>query len=179
MEICFPISIELAVREDTFNISVTTTGEQIITKVQERVATCHIKEKMRFALQLPTGTLAIKYDPFSESCQKPSLAHSLDLRSLPIQQEPTMRLFLENVAAAIPDKWQMVGLELDLPMSTIRSIEAEKHVNLQRCCAEVFDRWQKNPTPQRPFCWDTVVKVLQSSAVNEPVLARNISQRFC
>ena len=171
--------IMLAVREETFNISVTTSGEQIVTKVQERVATCHIKEKMRFALQLPTGTLAIKYDPFSERCQKPSLAHSLDLRSLPIQQEPTMRLFLENVAAAIPDKWQMVGLELDLPMSTIRSIEAEKHVNLQRCFAEVFDHWQRNPTPQRPFCWNTVVKVLQSPAVNEPVLARNISQQFC
>ena len=171
--------IMLTVSEETFQILVSTSGEQIITKVQERVATCHIKEKMRFALQLPTGTLAIKYHPFSESCQEPSLAHSLDLRSLPIQQELTMRLFLENVAAAIPDKWQMVGLELDLPMSTIRSIEAEKHVNLQRCFAEVFDHWQKNPTPQRLFCWDTVVKVLQSPSVNEPVLARNISQQFC
>ena len=90
-----------------------------------------------------------------------------------------MLLFLENVAAAIPDKWQMVGLELDLPISTIRSIEAEKHVNLQGCFAEVFDHCQRNPTPQRPFCWDTVVKVLQSPSVNEPVLARNISQQVC
>ena len=171
--------IMLAVREDTFNISVTTSGEQIITKVQERVATCHIKEKMRFALQLPTGTLAIKYDPFSERCQKPSLTHSLDLRSLADEQMLTMRLFQAHVASAIPDKWQAMAIELDLPMSTIRSIEAEKHVNLQRCFAEVFDHWQKNPTPQRPFCWDTIVKVLKSPSINEPVLARNISQQFC
>ena len=79
--------VMLAVREDTFNISVTTTGEQIVTKVQERVATCHIKEKMRF------GTLAIKYDPFSESCQKPSLAHSLDLCSIADEQMLTLHLF--------------------------------------------------------------------------------------
>ena len=171
--------IMLAVREDTFNISVTTSGEQIITKVQERVATCHIKEKMRFALQLPTGTLAIKYDPFSESCQKPSLAHSLDLRSLADEQMLTMRLFQAHVASAIPDKWQAMAIELDLPMASITTIERETQGNLLICFAKVFDHWQKNPTPQRPFCWDTVVKVLKSPTINEPVLARNISQQFC
>ena len=163
-------TIMLAVREeDTFQISVTTSGKQ-------RVATCHINEKTRFAMQLPTGTLAIKYDPFS---QKSTLAHSLDLHSLAEQKELSIRLFQANISSAIPDKWQAVGIELDLPMSTIRSIEAEKHVNLQRCFAEVFDHWQKNPTPQRPFCWDTIVKVLKSPSVNEPVLARKISQQFC
>ena len=155
--------IMLAVREDTFQISVTTTGEQIITKVQQRVATCHITEKMRFAIQLPTGTLAIKYDPFSESRQKSSLlAHSLDPRSLIERQELSMRLFQAHIASAIPDKWQAMAIELDLPMSTIRAIETERQGNLQRF-AEVFDRWQKNPTPQRPFCWDTVVSVKVTS----------------
>ena len=171
--------IMLAVCEETFNISVTTTGEQIITKVQERVATCHIKEKMRFALQLPSGTLAIKYDPFSESCQKPSLTHSLDLRSLADEQMLTMRLFQAHVASAIPDKWEAMAIELDLPMATITTIERERQGNLLICFAKVFDHWQKNPTPQRPFCWETVVKVLKSPTINEPVLARNISQQFC
>ena len=166
-------TIMLAVHEeDTFQILVTTSGKQ-------RVATCHINEKTRFAMQLSTGTLAIKYDPVSKNCQKPTLAHSLDLHSLAEQQELSLRLFQANISSAIPDKWQAVGIELDLPMSTIRSIEAEKHVNLQRCFAEVFDHWQKNPTPQRPFCWDTVVKVLQSDAVNEQALARKILQQFC
>ena len=166
-------AIMLAVREeDTFQISVTTSGKQ-------RVATCHINEKTRFAMQLPTGALAIKYDPFSKNCQKPTLTHSLNLHSLAEQQDLSLRLFQANISSANPDKWQAVGIELDLPMSTIRSIEAEKHINLQRCFAEVFDHWQKNPTPQRPFCWDTVVKVLKSPSVNEPVLARKISQQFC
>ena len=171
--------VMLAVREETFNISVTTTGEQIITKVQERVAKCHIKEKMRFALQLPTGTLAIKYDPFTERCQNPSLAHSLDLHSPADEQMLTVRLFQEHVASAIPDKWQAMAIELDLPMATITTIEKETQGNLLICFAKVFDHWQKNPTRQRPFCWDTVVKVLQSDAVNATELAREISQQFC
>ena len=72
----------------------------------------------------------------------------------------------------------MVGFELDLPMSTIRAIEIERHGNLHSCFAEVFDRWQKNPTPQRPFCWDTVVKVLRSPVIDELELARKISKDF-
>ena len=90
-----------------------------------------------------------------------------------------MRIFQEKLASVIPDKWEDVAIELDLPMATIRVTERERQGNSKRCFAEVFDHWQKNPTPQQPFCWDTVVKVLQSPSVNEPVLARDISQQFC
>ena len=92
------------------------------------------------------------------------------------QQELSVRVFLENVATAIPDKWQMVGIELDLSVSTIRAIEAERHGNVHRCFAEIFDHWQKHPTPQRPFCWDTVVEVLKSPVIDEPELARKIAR---
>ena len=116
-----------------------------------------------------------------ESCseiQKSSSAHPLD--SSPTErQELSLRLFQANVASAIPDKWEDVAIELDLPMATITTIERERQGNFRHYFAKVFDHWQKNPTPQRPFCWDTVVKVLQSPSVNEPVLARNISQQFC
>ena len=116
-----------------------------------------------------------------ESCrkiQKSSSAHPLD--SSPTErQELSLRLFQANVSSAIPDKWEDVAIELDLPMATITTIERERQGNFRHCFAKVFDHWQKNPTPQRPFCWDTVVKVLKSPSVNEPVLARNISQQFC
>ena len=73
---------------------------------------------------------------------------------------------------------KVCGIELNLEMGTIRTIETKTQINVDRL-AEVFDHWQKNPTPQRPFCWDTVVNVLKSPAVNKPVLARKISQQFC
>ena len=92
-------------------------------------------------------------------------------------EELSLQLFLENVASVIPGKWYLMGTELDLRMGTIRAIAAEEQENLQRF-AKVFDHWQKNPTPQRPFCWDTVVKVLRSSDVNEPELANKIAKDF-
>ena len=152
-------------------ISVTYIDDQIITRVPQGV-------KFAMEVQLPNrGSYVIKYDSCRES-QESSSAHPLE-GSPTEQQELSLRLFQANVASAIPQKWEDVGIELDLPMPTICTIERERHGNLRRCFAEVFDHWQKNPTPQRPFCWGTVVQVLKSPAVNEPVLARKISQQFC
>ena len=92
-------------------------------------------------------------------------------------QELSLQLFLENVASVIPDKWQMMGTQLDLPVATIHAIEAEKQENMQRF-AEVFDCWKKNPSDQRPFCWDTVVKVLRSPVIDESELANKIAKDF-
>ena len=116
--------------------------------------------------------------PSAMICRTPQSLKHFSSRDPTEQQELSVRLFLENVATAIPDKWQMVGFELDLSVSTIRTIEAEIHGNLHRSFAEVFDRWQKHPTPQRPFCWDTVVKVLKSAVIDEPELARKIAKDF-
>ena len=156
-----------------FQISVTIIDDQIITRVPQGVGV-----KLAVEVQLPNrGSYAIKYDSCNES-QKSSSTHPFE-GSPTERQELSLRLFQENIAAAIPDKWEDVGIELDLPMSTIRTIESEKHGNLRRCFAEVFDRWQKNPTPQRPFCWDTVIKVLRSPLIDEPELARKIAKDFC
>ena len=161
------------VLSQSFQLSVTIVDDQIITRLPHGVGV-----KLAAEVQLPNrGSFSIKYDSCSET-QKSSSAHPLESASTE-QQELSLRLFQANVASAIPDKWEDVAIELDLPMSTITTIEREKQGNLRHCFAKVFDYWQKNSTPQRPFCWDTVVKVLKSPAVNEPVLARNISQQFC
>ena len=157
----------------SFQISVTIVDNQIITRLPQGV-----RSKLAAEFQIPNrGSYSIKYDSCSVS-QKSSSAHPLD-NSPTVQQELSLRLFQANVASVILDKWEDVAIELDLPMATITTIERERHGNLRHCFAKVFDHWQKNPTPQRPFCWNTVVKVLRSPSVNEPVLARNISQQFC
>ena len=132
----------------------------------------------KLAVELRFDSRTLKYAcEFCGESQQSSSTHPLE-SSPTEQQELSLRLFQANVAAAIPEKWNHVGIELDLKKPTIRTIETEKQ-NLQDRFIEVFDHWQKNPTPQRPFCWDTVVKVLKSPAINEPELARKISQQFC
>ena len=147
-------------------------GEQIITRVPPNVGV-----KLALEVQLPDhdGTHTVEYDSYCES-KKSSSAYPLE--GSPTVRQLSVGLFQANVAVAIPEKWKDVAIKLSLEMSTICSIETETQKNLDRF-AEVFDHWQKNPTPQRPFCWDTVAKVLKSPAVNEPVLARKISKQFC
>ena len=149
-----------------FQIFVTIVDDQIITRVPQVVG-----------VELPNrGSYAVKYNSCSES-QKLSSARPLE-GSPTERQELSLRLFQESIAAAIPEKWQEMAIELDLSMSTIRAIETERHGNLRRCFAGVFDHWQKHPTPQRPFCWDTVIKVLRSPVIDEPELARKIAKDF-
>ena len=156
-------------------VQISVTGsEHIITRDPQNVGV-----KLTLKVQFPNhgGTRTVKYDSCGDS-QKLSSAHPLE-GSPTERQELSLRNFQANVASAIPDKWQAMATELDLPMATIRVIETEEQGNLRRCFVKVFDHWQKDPTPQRPFCWDTVVEVLRSPVIDEPELARNISHQFC
>ena len=152
-----------------------TDSEHIITRVPQNV-----EVKLALDVQFPNhgGTRTVKYDSCGES-QESSSAHAPE-DSPTERQELSLRNFQANVASAIPNKWQAMAIELDLPIATIRVIKTlEKQGNLQHCFVEVFDHWQKDPTPQRPFCWDTVVELLRSPVIDEPELARNISHQFC
>ena len=165
-------TIKLAYLNKPFQISVTIIDDRIITTVPQGVGV-----KLAVEVQLPNrGSYAIKYDSCIEN-QKSSSAHPLE-GSPTERQELSLRNFQANLASAIPDKWQAMAIELDLPMSTIRAIETERRGNLQYCFADMFDCWQRHPTPQRPFCWDTVFKVLKSPVIDEPELARKIAKDF-
>ena len=111
--------------------------------------------------------------------RKSSSAHPLD--SSPTErQELSLRLFQANVSSIIPDKWEDVAIELDLPMATITTIERERQGNFRHCFAKVS--LEKEPHPSATVllghCCQSAA-VLQSPAVNEPVLASNILQQFC
>ena len=77
---------------------------------------------------------------------------------------------------AIPAKWRMIGIGLDLPPALLDAIEMHRRGDPHHCFVDVFDHWMKQPTPQRPFCWHTVIMVLQS--ISEVTLARKLRQKF-
>ena len=145
-----------------------TDDEKIIARVTQNV-------EVNLALEVKHPAHGDIHTVEYNSCDE---SQKYSSRSTTEQELLSLRLFQANVAAAIPEKWKHVGIELDIPMATIRSIETETQSNLDRF-VEIFDHWQKSPTPQRPFCWDTVVKVLRSPVIDEPLLAINISQQFC
>ena len=85
---------------------------------------------------------------------------------------------MENVASAIPDKWRMIGIGLDLPPARLNAIDTHRRGNPHDCFVDVFDHWMNQPTSQRPFCWNTIITVLQSPLINEVILARKLRQKF-
>ena len=85
---------------------------------------------------------------------------------------------MENVASAIPDKWRKIGIGLDLPPARLNAIDTHRRGDPHDCFVDVFDHWMNQPTPQRPFCWRTVITVLQSPLISEVTLARKLRQKF-
>ena len=80
-----------------------------------------------------------------------------------------MRDLLEQVAAKAMDKWDTMGLVLNIDHHQLNTIT---HKNPVRCYSEVFSLWEKKADP--PFTWATIVDALRSPAVGEMKLASDI-----
>ena len=77
------------------------------------------------------------------------------------------------VAAEIPSKWKMMGIQLCLPYSELDCIEVTSGDPL-RCFSSVFTLWKRKET-KLPLSWGTVLQALEAPAVGERRLARKIS----
>ena len=106
-------------------------------------------------------------------CVKPSLT---DLRSkypAGLKSEPELSDLMNEVAAVIPDKWQQVGIVLNMSDGDLASFV---QLDSQKCFISVFTTWKNKQTS--PYTWQTVVKALQSPTVGENKLAKDINSKL-
>ena len=89
----------------------------------------------------------------------------------PLNRAPTMRDLLERVATKAMDKWDMVGLVLNIDQHQLNTIT---HQNPVRCYSVMFYLWEKKADP--PFTWATIVDALRSPIVGETKLASDIER---
>lgn len=78
---------------------------------------------------------------------------------------------MNKVAAVIPTKWKLVGLQLGLEQPQLETIE-QKHIfshSLVLCFCDVFTEWKKRRTSE--CSWSTIINVLKSQLVGEAALA--------
>ena len=80
-----------------------------------------------------------------------------------------MNDLLNRVASRIMDKWEVLGLQLNIPTQQLSKIQESSPI---LCFAEVFDIWERKSDP--PFTWATIVEALRSPLVNENTLAKEI-----
>ncbi len=79
---------------------------------------------------------------------------------------------MEHVAASVPDKWRIIGIQLGLKQADLSVIHERSNGDARVCFTEVFTMWEKQMNP--PYTWKTIIDVLQMSVVGELRVANNI-----
>ena len=92
----------------------------------------------------------------------------------PLNKAPELLEFLSQVASKARDKWETVGLVLNIMPDQLNVI-SKKYQNPMLCYSEVFTTW-KNKEKQAKFTWMTIVEALKSPVVEENKLAGDIVQ---
>ena len=91
--------------------------------------------------------------------------------SVSLDSEPSLQHLMEKVAAVIPHKYEMVGLQLGLTLAQLQVI-GPRQPNLEehhRAFGEIFDVWRRRGSP--PYTWRTLTGVLRSASVGEVLLS--------
>ena len=87
---------------------------------------------------------------------------------------------MNNVAAVIPAKWRLVGIQLKLPTGTLDEIQIQNAGKPDECMhlfELVFARWRSLVSSS--YTWKTMIEVLRSPAVKEVALANELHVKYC
>ena len=84
-----------------------------------------------------------------------------------------MNELLNRVACRAMNKWELFGLQLNIPPQQLNTIQKSSPI---LCYAEVFNLWERKSDP--PFTWATIVEAFRSPIVDEESLAKDIEDWF-
>ena len=92
---------------------------------------------------------------------------------------PNVDDLMTDVAAVIPAKWRLVGVQLKLPNGTLDEIQAQNNGRPNECILsfeQVFAKWRSLGTSS--YTWKTVINALRSPAVGEVTLANELNTKY-
>ena len=92
-----------------------------------------------------------------------------------LDSEPSLPLLMDKVAAVIPNKYEMVGLQLHLSLAELQVIRPQHQSleNYHRAFGEIFDVWRRRGS--LPYTWRTLINVLRSASVGEVSLSDELT----
>ena len=82
---------------------------------------------------------------------------------------------MDKVAAVIPSKYELVGLQLGLTVPQLQAIRP-LHQSLegyQKAFGEIFAEWKRRGS--LPYNWRTLIGVLRSECVGEILLSKQLA----
>ena len=92
---------------------------------------------------------------------------------------PNLGDLTNEVAAVIPAKWRLVGVQLKLPNGTLDEIQAQNTGRPDQCILsfqQVFAKWRSLGT--RLYTWKTMINALRSPGVGEVTLANKLNAKM-
>ena len=78
---------------------------------------------------------------------------------------------------SVRDKWYDIGVELNIPYTTLNVIEKDCPNNCADCLRKMLVAWLSSDSP--PPSWSGLVEALSSEPVGEKRLAREICSKYC
>ena len=96
------------------------------------------------------------------------------MSTLPVGQEDLKSLHSE--LHPVVDKWYSLGVQLQIPVETLKCIEAE-HNQMNRRLLEMLTVWLRHINP--PPTWDILTEALESPPVGEKLLAQQLRDKYC
>ena len=97
----------------------------------------------------------------------------------PLLATPTQWNLMNCVAAEIPAKWKVVGIQLRLSSGTLDSIQSENAGKPQAdllSFEQVLSKWERQGPS--PYTWQTITEVLRTPSVGEVALAERLHKKY-
>ena len=114
---------------------------------------------------------------FAKSCLLLSMLIVFCLYTDPLQSAPEIKDLLNKVAVRANDKWKSVGLQLDMELPELNTIEDKHNKEANLCYAELFRLWKNNGDPS--YTWATIIDALKAPLVGEAKLATELQEWLC
>ena len=112
-------------------------------------------------------------DPVLQPAVQAPPDHDRSTAHLSLQESPRISVLLNKVAAEVPNKWEILGIQLEIDYDQLESISSRHQDNLLRFAA-VFQLWKKSKSSS--YTWTTIINALRSKLVGEVQLAYELEQ---
>ena len=101
-----------------------------------------------------------------------SLLAGLGSKYSGLTSEPELSDLMNEIASKVSTKWKEISIQLRLTLNDQKYFMELTLGDPKQCFTFVFTVWKSRAT--RPYTWSTVIKALESPAVDEMRLAQEL-----
>ena len=89
---------------------------------------------------------------------------------------PLKQKDLENELHDVKTKWRAIGVQLELPQATLKSIAYANPTDANQAFSAMMDEWLRQESDPS---WEAIIDALRSRSVGENALASKLEDKYC